>query len=140
MRAAIFVSSIAGLLTFSQAHGMPQGEVIPGFQCVGLNIKGLHLSQDDLWTGTKLPLILDAPNDDAKPVGRVAIVIYIAWPPVVENGFLKAMTLGGKIGWVEENAVRRMRRADGTMGGCTLIRRPDGRIVSILDSGVGPFN
>jgi hypothetical protein len=140
MKTVIVVSGIAALLTFSEAHGMPQGEIIPGFQCVGLNIKGLHLSQDDLWTAAKNPWILDAPSEGAKAVGRVAIINYIAWPPVVENGFLKAMTYTGKIGWVEENAVRRMRRADGTMGGCTLIRRPDGRIVSILDSGVGPFN
>jgi hypothetical protein len=140
MKAAFVVSSTVALLTFSQAHGMAQGEVISGFQCVGLNIKGLHLSQDDLWTGTKLPWMLDKPSDGAKPVARVSTIIYIAWPPVVENGFLKAITHGGKIGWVEENTVRSLRRADGTTGGCTLTRMPDGMIMFKLEPGLGVFN
>ena len=137
MKTIIVVSGIVALLTFSQAHGMPQGEVIPGFQCVGLNIKGLHLSQEDLWTAAKNPWILDAPNADAQPVAKVPMIIYIAWPAVVENGFLKAMSLGGKMGWVDQNTVRPLRRADGTTGGCTLTRRPDGRIILSLDPGVG---
>ena len=28
-----------------------------------------------------------------KRVGQISGIIYIAWPPVVENGFLKAMSL-----------------------------------------------
>jgi hypothetical protein len=47
------------------------------------------------------------------------------------------MSLGGKIGWVDQNVVHPLRRADGTTGGCTLIRRPDGRIILSLDPGVG---
>ena len=102
---------------------------------------GLASSQDDLRTGERFPWMLDAPRDDAKPVGRVSGIIYIAWPPVVENGFLKAMGYGGKIGWLEQNAVRPLRRADGTTGGCTLRRRSDGRIMfDHLEPGVGrPF-
>ena len=56
MKAVIFVSSIVALLTFSEAHGQPEGEIVSGFQCVGINITGLHLSQDDLRTGAKFPL------------------------------------------------------------------------------------
>ena len=56
MKAVVFVSSIVALLTFSKAHGQPEGEIVSGFQCVGINIKGLHLSQDDLRTGAKFPL------------------------------------------------------------------------------------
>ena len=93
MKAVVYVSSIVALLGFSEAHGQPQGEIVSGFQCVGINIPGLHLSQDDLRTGAKFPWMLDAPRDDAKPVSRVSGIIYIAWPPVVENGFLKAMSL-----------------------------------------------
>lgn len=140
MKTVMFLSSIAALLTLSEAHGMPQGEVIPGFQCVGLNINGLHLSQEDLWTGAREPWILESPTEGAKPVAKVPVIVYIAWPPVVENGFLKAMSLGGKIGWLEENAVRPLRRADGTTGGCTLTRAPNGWIMHRLDPGVGPFN
>ena len=140
MKTAIFSFTMFALLTCSEAQAVPQGEVIPGFQCVGLNIKGLHLSKDDLWTAAKNPWILDAPNAGANPVAKVPMIIYIAWPPVVENGFLKAMSLGGKMGWLDENAVRPMRRADGTTGGCTLRRRPDGRITFSLEPGVGPFN
>ena len=72
MKAAIFVSSIVVLLAFSEAHGQPEGETVSGFQCVGINIPGLHLSQDDLRTGAKFPLILDAPRDDAKAVRRIS--------------------------------------------------------------------
>jgi hypothetical protein len=137
MKTVIFVSGIAALLTFGEAHAMPQGEVISGFQCVGLNIKDLQISQDDLRTGARFPWILDKPSEDAKAVARVGTIIYIVWPPVVENGFLKAMSLGGKMGWVDQNTVRPLRRADGTTGGCTLTRRPDGRIILSLDPGVG---
>ena len=72
MKAVVFVSSIVALLTFSEAHGQPEGEIVSGFQCVGINIKGLHLSQDDLRTGAKFPWMLDAPRDDAKPVSRIS--------------------------------------------------------------------
>src|SRR5271157_2256653 len=70
MKAVIFVSSIVELLTFGEVHGQPQGEIISGFQCVGINIPGLHLSQDDFRTGAKFPWILDAPKDDARGVAR----------------------------------------------------------------------
>ena len=72
MKAAIFVSSIVALLAFSEAHGQPEGETVSGFQCVGINIPGLHLSQDDLRTGAKFPWMLDAPRDGAKAVSRVS--------------------------------------------------------------------
>ncbi len=140
MKAVNFVSCVLALLAFREAHGQPAGERISGFQCVGINIPGLHLSQDDLRTGAKFPWMLDAPRDDAKGVARVSGIIYIAWPPVVENGFLKAMSYGGKIGWLEEDAVRPLRRADGTTGGCTLWRRSDGRIMFDPDPGVGINN
>ncbi len=140
MKAANFVSSIVALLAFSEAHGQPERQIISGFQCVGINIPGLHLSQDDLRTGAKFPWMLDAPKGDAKAVSRVSGIIYVAWPPVVENGFLKAMNYGGKIGWLEQNAVRPLRRADGTTGGCTLWRRSDGRIMFDPVPGVGINN
>jgi hypothetical protein len=136
MKAAIFVSCIVLLLTFSEAHGQPEGETVSGVQCAGINIKGLHLSEDDLRTGAKFPWILNAPREDAKGVSGISTIIYIAWPPVVENGFLKAMSYGGKVGWLEQNAVRPLRRADGTTGGCILRRRSDGRIMFDLDPGV----
>src|SRR5271163_304833 len=137
MKAAIFVSGVVALLAFSEAHGEPEGQTISGFQCVGINIPGLHLTADDLRTGAGFPWILDAPRDGAKAVARVSGIIYIASPPVVENGFLKAMTYGGKIGWLEQNAIRPLRRADGTTGGCTLRRGSDGRIMFHLESGLG---
>ena len=140
MKAVVFVSSIVALLTFSEAKAEPEGEIVSGFQCVGINIKGLHLSQDDLRTGAKFPWMLDAPRDGARPVSGVSTIIYIAWPPVIENGFVKAMAYGGKLGWLEQNAVTPLRRADGTTGGCTLRRRADGRIMFDLDPGVGINN
>ena len=55
MKAAIFVSGVVALLVFSEAHGEPEGQIISGFQCVGINIPGLHLTADDLRTGAKFP-------------------------------------------------------------------------------------
>ena len=55
MKAVYFVSGIMALLAFSEAHGQPEGETVSGFQCVGINIPGLHLSQDDLRTGADFP-------------------------------------------------------------------------------------
>jgi hypothetical protein len=75
MRTAIFVSSIVALLAFSEAHGMTEGETVSGFQCVGINIQGLHLSEDDLRTGAKFPWIVDAPKDGAKAVRRISTII-----------------------------------------------------------------
>ena len=137
MKAVVFVSSMVALLAFSEAHAQPNGETVSGFQCVGINIPGLHLRQDDLRTGARFPMILDEPRDDAKTVGRISTIIYIAWPPVIENGFVKAMSYDGRIGWLEENGVRLLRRADGTTGGCTLQRRSNGLIMFNLDPGVG---
>ena len=140
MKAAIFISGVVALLAFSEAHGQPGSRSVSGFQCVGINIKGLHLSQDDLRTGAGFPWMLDAPRDGAKAIGQISGIIYIAWPPVVENGFLKAMAYDGKKGWLEQNAVRTLRRANGTTGGCTLRRRSDGRIMFHLDPGLGINN
>ena len=39
MKAVIFVSGIVALLAFSKAHGQPEGEIVSGFQCVGINIR-----------------------------------------------------------------------------------------------------
>src|SRR5208337_5442535 len=86
MKAAIVLSSVVVLLAFSEAHGQPEGETVSGFQCVGINIPGLHLSQDDLRTGAKFPMIRDEPRGDAKAVRRISTIIYVAWPPVVKNG------------------------------------------------------
>ena len=55
MKAAIYVSGIVALLAFSEAHGEPEGQTVSGFQCVGINIPGLHLTPDDLRTGAKFP-------------------------------------------------------------------------------------
>jgi hypothetical protein len=140
MKAAVMVSGVVALMAFSEAQGQPEGETVSGFQCVGINIPGLHLSQDDLRSGAGFPWMLDAPRDDAKAVSRVSGIIYIAWPPVVENGFLKAMSYGGKVGWLEQNAVRPLQRADGTTGGCTLRRRADGWIMFHLEPGLGINN
>ena len=140
MKAVVFFSSIVALLTFSEAKAEPEGEIVSGFQCVGINIKGLHLSQDDLRTGAKFPWMLDAPRDGARPVSGVSTIIYIAWPPVIENGFVKAMSYDGTTGWLEQNAVRPLRRADGTTGGCTLRRRSDGLIMFHLEPGLGINN
>jgi hypothetical protein len=78
MKAAILFSGVVALLAFSEARGEPGGKLVSGFQCVGINIKGLHLSEEDLRTGAKFPLILDAPREGAKAVRRISTIIYIA--------------------------------------------------------------
>ena len=110
---------------------------VPGFQCVGINIKKLHLTSDDLRSGKGFPWILESPNEGAKQIGQVSSIIYVAVPMAIDNGFIKTMTYNGKIGWVDQNSVRPLRRADGSTGGRTLYRRSDGRVMFHLDAGIG---
>jgi hypothetical protein len=140
MKFATFVSGIAASLALSQVGAGAVGERVSGFQCVGINIAGLHLTADDLRTGAKFPWVRDAPREDAGRIGQVSSIIYVAWPVVPENGFVRTMMYNGKTGWLEEEAIRPLHRTDGTVGGCTLSRRPDGRIMFSLDPGVGIKN
>lgn len=137
MGLTVFVSSLVASLALSGAKATPDIESMSGFQCVGINIEGLHLGADDLRTGAGFPWILDAPKDGATAISEVSGIIYVAWPIAVENGFVKAMTYDGKVGWLERIAIRPLRRANGTTGGCMLSRRADGRIIFHLDPGVG---
>ena len=90
---------IVALLAFSEAHGQPEGETVSGFQCVGINIPGLHLFQISA-NRRRVPLDSRCAKGDAKGVARVSGIIYMAWPPVVEDRFVKTMSYGGKIGWL----------------------------------------
>jgi hypothetical protein len=130
---------VGAMIALSESDGYADivGTAVSGFQCVGINIETLRLTPDDLRTGNGFPWILDSPNAEAKRLGQVSTIIYVAAPVTVDNGFIKTMTYNGKIGWLDEKAVRPLRRMDGSTGGCTLSRRPDGRIMFHLDPGVG---
>ena len=136
MGLTVFVSSLVASLALSGAKATPDIKSMSGFQCVGINIEGLHLGAV-VQTAPSFPSILDAPKDGATAISEVSGIIYVAWPIAVENGFVKAMTYDGKVGWLERIAIRPLRRANGTTGGCMLSRRADGRIIFHLDPGVG---
>jgi len=140
MKLKFILPSIVMLCGPTQSHAEGVSGQLSGYQCVGLNIKELRLSQDDLRTGNGFPWMLAAPRLGANPVARVSSIIYVAWPLTVENGFVKTLTYGGRTAWVEQNAISALRRSDGTTGGCALSRRSDGRIMFHLDPGVGVNN
>ena len=129
----IAVTFLGGAEAYADVNGVP----VAGFQCAGINIQELHLTPDDLRTGVGFPWIKDAPRREANDIAQISSIIYVAWPIDQQNGFTKTMTYNGRIGWLDEKAIRPLRRADGTTGGCTLFRRSDGRVMFHLDPGVG---
>ena len=108
------------------------------FQCYGLNSKKLGLSAEDLYNGKGLPPAFAEPRADARKVGTEPGIIYVRYPLAIENGFVQILRRNGQIAWISEDAIRPLRRADGSIGGCTLRWSPDGKYVQqSLDPGVG---
>ncbi len=117
----------------------PENTPLLGYQCYAVNEKTLSLTQDDLFSGRRFPVILDRPEVGAKAVGRVAGIFYVTWPLKTENGFVQILHHMNKLGWIPENDIRPLRKADGSPGGCKIWWGKNG-LMSELDSGVSIGN
>ncbi len=118
------------------AHAEPAKPPLSGFQCFKVDLEALHISSENAWAGKGFPPVFAIPDGSSKPIGSQLGLAYVTWPLKKQNGYVQILRANGQIGWVAENAVRPLRKADGTVGGCTLSRGADGRIISKLDPGV----
>jgi hypothetical protein len=109
---------------------------LAGFQCYKIDEKGLHITPKDDFEGRGFPRVFAAPTSSSKQIGATSEIVYVAWPLVKQNGFLQILRLNGQLGWVAETTLIPMHKADGTIGGCTLSRQPNGLITFKLDPGV----
>ena len=64
----------------------------------------------------------------------------MAWPLKTENGFTQILRANGQLAWIGANAIRPLRKGDGSPGGCKLSYAQDGRITFALDPGVAVGN
>jgi|SRR5208337_1325912 len=117
----------------------PENTPLRGYQCYSVNEQTLHLTQEDLFSGRKFPVILERPETGAKPVGRVAGIFFVTWPLKIENGFVQVLHHMDKLGWIPENAIRPLHKADGSPGGCKIWWGKNG-LMSELDPGVSTGN
>lgn len=138
------VKLVPTLLTFgllsAQSLAGQDAWSLKGFQCYALDTQRLHLSPDDVFKGKGLPPVFDAPIVGAKKVGVESEIIYVAWPLRTENGFTQILRANGQLAWIADNAIRPLRKADGTQGGCKLSQAQNGRITFALDPGVAVGN
>ena len=140
MKKVVVLSWAVLLGAMAPSAAMEPGGKLSGFSCVALNVKGLGLTPEEMWTGRGFPSVLERPDPQAKPIGGVAQIIYVTWPLKEENGFVQVLFPDGQRGWLERKAIRPLRKADGSIGGCSLFRRADGRIMFSLDPGVAVNN
>ena len=117
----------------------PENTPLLGYQCYAVNEQTLHLTQDDLFSGRKFPVILDRPEVSATAVGRVAGIFYVTWPLKTDNGFVQILHHMNKLGWIPERDIRPLRKADGSPGGCKIWWGKNG-LMSELDPGVSVGN
>ena len=66
--------------------------------------------------------------------------MYVTWPLRTEYGFTQILRANGQLAWIADNAIRPLRKADGTQGGCKLWRAQNGRITFALNPGVAVGN
>jgi hypothetical protein len=138
--AMLSASVLCGAPYASAGEWPPENTPFLGAQCYTVNEQTLHLTQDDYFSGQKFPVILDSPEAGAKPVGRVAAIFYVTWPLKIENGFVQVLHHMDGLGWIPKSAIRPLRKADGSPGGCRLWWGKDGRVMFALDPGVSIRN
>jgi len=110
---------------------------LSGFQCYTLDRERLHISEEDYFHGRGLPPVFASPEPGARKVGVEAGIVYVAWPLIKKNGYTEILRANSELAWIQSDAVRPLRRADGSVGGCTLSKGNGGRIIFTLEPGVG---
>ena len=132
----VFIATVLSVCASVTIHAETPNRDLTGFQCFKLDEKALHITPDDAFAGRGLPRVFAEPSSSSKEIGSTGGIEYVAWPLKKQNGFMQILRVNGQLGWVIENAFIPLRKADGTIGGCTLQREPNGLILHKLDPGV----
>ncbi len=130
------IATLAILASSIMVYAQTVGPELTGFQCFKLDEKALHITPEDAFAGRGLPKVFAEPSSASKVIGSTGGIEYVAWPLEKQNGFLQIMRANGQLGWVTEKGFIPMRKADGTIGGCSLQRQSNGLITFKLDPGV----
>lgn len=131
-----FLGSSMILIVVTVAHAQSPSSDMSGYQCYKVNEKGLHITAADAFAGRGFPLVFSEPSTSSKRIGITSEIEYVIWPLKRNNGFVEILRPNGQIGWVAETTLIPLRKSDGTIGGCSLRRQPDGLITFKLDPGV----
>jgi hypothetical protein len=107
---------------------------LAGYQCHHIDAEALKLTPEEAWSGKGFPPVFRKPSAASAQLGVASGVVYVAWPLLKENGFLKILRMDGELGWISQDVVRPLYRDPGSKGGCTLSWRGD-RIQFHLDPG-----
>ncbi|MCW2318888.1 hypothetical protein M2322_004457 [Rhodoblastus acidophilus] len=127
---------ILSVLTMSiSAHAQTALPDLSKYQCYKVDIANLHISEEDAFYGRGFPNVFAQPSTASKKMGKAIGIVYVRWPLVKANGFVKILRGINQDGWVAETTVIPLRKADGSVGGCTLSWREPGRIQFHLEPG-----
>ena len=138
MKSLVIMSLLSVFIGCSSAVGAPASLKLSDFQCYKLDREKLGISDEEYRSGVGLPPVFAEPRADARKVGTEPGIVFVRYPLKIENGFAQVLRRNGAIAWISDDAVRPMRKANGTEGGCTLAWSSDGKYVqSKLDPGVG---
>jgi hypothetical protein len=80
---------------------------------------------DPHWTGGA---ILAEPEPGARHVGIASAVPFVADPPVLRSGYLKALRLNGEMGWIKAEAVKPYHSATNPYAVCRVVQYADGTV------------
>ena len=135
MNKLFFFAAITALTGSIGAHAQNVLPDLSKYQCYKIDTAGLHISEEDAFFGRGFPNVFGQPSTTSRKLGTAIGVVYVAWPLVKANGFVKILRGVNKDGWVAETTIIPLRKADGSIGGCTLSWREPGRIQFHLEPG-----
>ncbi len=95
----------------------------PGLACASLNMT----DQQAMDPSFIVPL-RSAPSASAPAVGQAGSIVLIRYPRVEENGYLSAVLLNGRQGWILASAVRVWQSPGGGSHRCIPSRMSDGSL------------
>ncbi|MBB4200192.1 hypothetical protein CCR94_02190 [Rhodoblastus sphagnicola] len=135
MKKLLFSLFLPVLTTSISANAQTALPDLSKYQCYKIDMVGLHISEEDAFYGRGFPHVFAQPSTASKKKGTAIGIVYVKWPLVTVNGFVKILRGTNQDGWVAETTVVPLRKADGSVGGCTLSWREPGRIQFHLEPG-----
>ena len=126
---------VIALVFGASAHA--ETNQVVGYQCLKLDTRALGISSEDAWAGRGFPSVFSGPSPTSAKIGTQIGLVYAKWPLIRSNGFIQILRANGQIGWLRDEELLPLRKADGSVGGCRLAWNADHRVIrSQLDPGV----